>query len=247
MAEIRGRSDMEVKVQASGKKVLVRAESLHKSYVMKKKMLHILKGAVLEVREGEHVAIVGMSGVGKSTLLHILGGLDRPDEGRVFIGEENIYTIPENKRARMRGTRVGFIFQSYNLLPEMDVVENVMLPAMSEGEIWKSWKGLRDRALELLDAVGLAGRADHTPHELSGGEQQRVAIARALMNGPQIILADEPTGNLDDVTGKSILDLLFKLAGREGHSLIMVTHNEKVAGNCDRVLRLRDGVLDPVL
>ena len=222
---------------------MIQAESLRKTYVLARKSLPVLEGATLEVGEGELVAIVGRSGAGKSTLLHILGGLDRPDDGTVIFGGEDLYALSAGRRTRLRASSIGFVFQSYHLLPEMDVTENVMLPAMARGRESRA-RPWRRRATELLEAVGLGDRARHTPVELSGGEQQRVALARALMNNPQLVLADEPTGNLDDTTGAQVLDYLFRLIRGSKHTLILVTHNEKIAQSCDRVLVLRRGILE---
>lgn len=223
--------------------MLIEAENLHKSYVTHKQTLEVLRGASLEVKVGETVAIIGASGAGKSTLLHVLGGLDTPDDGKVAVAGRNLYDLSERDRTVVRATAIGFVFQSYHLLPEMDVLENVLLPAMARDRFFSSRSKMRMRAMDLLKAVGLGDRADHTPMELSGGEQQRAALARALMNDPQVVLADEPTGNLDDATGSYVLSSLFSLTASRGHSLVLVTHNEKVAGSCNRVLRLKDGVL----
>ena len=223
---------------------LIKAEALCKRYVMSTQTIHVLSGASLEVVPGETLAVVGVSGAGKSTLLHILGGLDRPDEGRVWVEDANLYRLSSRRRSRVRCEKIGFVFQSYHLLPEMDVLETVMLPAMARGRRAGPASDMRGRALELLEAVGLAERATHTPFELSGGEQQRVALARALMNEPELVLADEPTGNLDDGTGGKVLDLLFSLTKSRGHAMVLVTHNERVAASCDRMLRLVDGVVE---
>ena len=222
---------------------LLKAEDLRKTYVATKTPVHVLRGASLEVDAGETVAIVGKSGAGKSTLLYVLGALHRPDSGRVLLAGEDLYGASERRRTRLRATQLGFVFQSYHLLPEMDVLENVMLPMMARGGVLKSRVKMRARAEELLTAVGLADRADHTPMELSGGEQQRVALARALMNDPPLVLADEPTGNLDDATGGQVLDHLFSLVPGRGHTLVVVTHNTAIAARCNRTLRLVDGVL----
>jgi lipoprotein-releasing system ATP-binding protein len=223
---------------------LIRAEAVHKDYLIKRKVVRVLCGASLCVSRGESVAIVGLSGAGKSTFLHILGGLDRPDSGSVRIGESDLYGGSEAQRTRIRARMIGFVFQSYHLLPEMGVVENVMMPAMVNAHLFSSYRVMRRRAMELLTTVGLAERADHMPMELSGGEQQRVALVRALMNDPELILADEPTGNLDTSTGGHILEHLFSLAKNEGRTLVMVTHNEKIAEACDRVFRLENGLLN---
>jgi predicted ABC-type transport system involved in lysophospholipase L1 biosynthesis ATPase subunit len=221
--------------------VLIEAENIHKSYVVAKTRLHVLGGVSLSVAAGEAVAVAGKSGAGKSTLLHILGGLDRPDDGSVSLQGRSLYALPGGERSRVRASALGFVFQSYHLLPEMDVLENVMLPAMARSRFVSPYSGMRRRAMDLLEAVGLADRAVHTPMELSGGEQQRVALARALMNDPQLVLADEPTGNLDAATGSQVLDCLFSLTRERGRTLIVVTHSESLAAMCDRTLRLRDG------
>jgi predicted ABC-type transport system involved in lysophospholipase L1 biosynthesis ATPase subunit len=222
--------------------ILIQAEGLSKTYRLPRKEVEVLKDVSLEVSEGESIAVVGVSGAGKSTLLHVIGGLDRPESGRVLMDGKDLYAMSGGQRARIRSTELGFVFQSYNLLPEMDVLENVMLPAMARG-FMPSRDKLKSKAMELLEVVGLIDRVDHTPMELSGGEQQRVALARALMNDPQVVLADEPTGNLDEGTGGKILEHLFSLTKSRGHSLILVTHDDGVAAECDRVLRLKDGVL----
>jgi predicted ABC-type transport system involved in lysophospholipase L1 biosynthesis ATPase subunit len=223
--------------------LLIQADGIHKTYTVRKNPLHVLRGACIEANAGETVAIIGKSGAGKSTLMHILGGLDKPDAGQVVMGGRDLYGISSAQRSKIRASEIGFVFQSYHLLPEMDVLENVMLPAMAMGRAFRSRSGMRTRALELLTSVGLADRADHTPMELSGGEQQRVALARALMNDPKLVLADEPTGNLDGATGGQVLDMLFALTKERGHTLILVTHNDSVAHSCDRVLCLRDGLI----
>jgi ABC-type lipoprotein export system ATPase subunit len=188
---------------------------------------------------------MGASGSGKSTLLHILGGLDKPDSGDVFFEDTSLVKMKPPKRAAFRANRCGFIFQSYHLLPELDVLQNVMLPALAaEKTRLSALNDPRARAEHLLDRVGLNGRMDHRPMELSGGEQQRVALARALMNGPDLILADEPTGNLDSHTGENVLHNLFDLAQSESLTLLLVTHNEDVARLCQRELILKDGKLE---
>jgi len=225
--------------------IILEAENVHKMYSVGKTSLHILKGASLAGAEGERVAIVGLSGAGKSTLLHILGGLDKPKMGSVFIQGQDLYRLSEAKRTGIRSSTVGFVFQSYHLLPEMNVMENVLLPAMARMNFISSYNGAHDRAMELLRLVGLADRADHRPLELSGGEQQRVALARALMNDPRLVLADEPTGNLDGATGAHVLDNLFSLTKNRDRALVLVTHNDTIAKTCDRVLRLKDGIIVP--
>ncbi len=223
---------------------VLEARGIWKTYHIRRTAVSVLTGADLTVAAGEAVSIIGLSGAGKSTLLHILGGLDRPDRGAVRVRADDLYALSAGRRTAIRARHIGFVFQSYHLLPEMDVIENVMLPAMAFGGAGMRSKGRR-RAAELLTAVGLAERARHRPMELSGGEQQRVAIARALMNEPELILADEPTGNLDERTGAIVLDQLFNLARERGRSLVMVTHNRVIAERCDRVLRLADGRIVP--
>ena len=222
-------------------KVVLEAEALHKTYTLRKVRITVLQGADLAVSEGESVAVVGASGAGKSTLMHILGGLDRPDDGRVCVESKDVYAMSPGRRSRLRSADIGFVFQAYHLLPEMDVLENVMLPSMARPGWMRGAARRRAHALELLDVVELADRAGHRPMELSGGEQQRVALARALMNEPRLVLADEPTGNLDDETGRRVLEHLFALTRGRGHALVIVTHNRQVAGMCDRVLRLGEG------
>ncbi|MGI6497025.1 MAG: ABC transporter ATP-binding protein [Kiritimatiellia bacterium] len=221
-------------------RLLLQAQGLVKDYRLPHGVVHVLRGADLSVSGGESVAIMGQSGSGKSTLLHVLGGLDRPEAGTLFVDGRDFFAMSAGARTRLRALAIGFVFQSFHLLPEMDVAENVLLPSMAVGEPRRI---ARKRALELLDAVGLADRAAHTPLELSGGEQQRVAIARALINQPRIILADEPTGNLDGDTGTQVLDLLFSLVGSPNRALVVVTHAPQVAARCGRTLELRDGVL----
>lgn len=220
---------------------LFSAENLHKAYLLHGKRLEILTGASLRARAGETIAVTGRSGAGKSTLLHVLGGLDRPDAGDVTIGSQALYRLSGRRRTRLRAEKIGFVFQSYHLLPEMDILENVMLPAMAIGR--RSRREMRERAEMLLERVGLSDRLAHTPLELSGGEQQRAAIARALMNEPPLILADEPTGNLDAKTGDRILDLLFDLVRERRSVLVMVTHNPETAARCSRNPVLQDGLL----
>jgi ABC-type lipoprotein export system ATPase subunit len=221
--------------------VLLQAERIRKTYTIGKTQVPVLKGASLSVEGGQTVSVVGVSGAGKSTFLNILAGLDRPDGGEVLVEGQSLYRISSAQRTRIRATRIGFVFQSYHLMPEMDVLHNVMLPSMALGVRFRGRP--RERALDLLKEVGLQDRADHTPLELSGGEQQRVAIARALMNDPQLVLADEPTGNLDAATGGHVLHSLFSLARQRGHALVLVTHDRQTACLCDQVMVLQDGGL----
>lgn len=223
---------------------MLEATNLHKTYVLPHKRVEVLKGAEIRVAKGERVAIVGRSGAGKSTLLHVLGGLDRPEAGEVFVEGSPLYAVSQRARTAVRAAKIGFVFQSYHLLPEMDVTENVMLPAMT-GVMRLTRAQVRERALALLEQVGLADRASHMPLELSGGEQQRVALARALIHEPALILADEPTGNLDRLTGAQIMELLFGLSCTRVLAVVMVTHAPETAALCDRVMELQDGLLVP--
>lgn len=226
---------------------LIVAKNLQKRYQRKHAdEITVLSGASLEVGAGEAVAVVGRSGAGKSTLLHILGGIDRPDRdsGEVLVAGQLMFALRGGARTRLRAQHIGFIFQSYHLINEMDVLENVMLPSRALG--MKDRAGIRRRAENLLQMVGMKQRATHTPVELSGGEQQRVAIARCLMNAPDVILADEPTGNLDEETGGSVLDMLLRLVDEQKLAMVMVTHDDKVAARCQRRLVLDQGLLtDP--
>jgi len=224
---------------------ILRAEAIEKTYRMGGKDLRVLKGVDCEVRPGELLAILGRSGSGKSTLLHLLGGLDRPDGGRVFYDGDDVYARRGRALDRYRNHSVGFVFQFYHLLPELSALENVTVAAMLQRGV-AGWLGVKkqltERASHLLDEMGLADRMKHRPAKLSGGERQRVAIARALINGPRVLLADEPTGNLDQKTGASILELFDQLhAG--GQTTVMVTHDPKVADAADRVVMLAGGRL----
>ncbi|MDA0990929.1 MAG: ABC transporter ATP-binding protein [Verrucomicrobia bacterium] len=222
---------------------MLTATNLYKKYSVARKDVVVLSGASMDVGDGEAVAVVGASGAGKSTLLHLLGGLDRPDAGTVKVNGAELYAMTGSERTRLRARGLGFVFQSYHLLPEMDVWQNVMLPAMALGHDFRVGKA-RERARALLQAVGLADRARHRPLELSGGEQQRVALARAMMNEPALVLADEPTGNLDAETSDQVLQYLFTLTRQAGHALVLVTHNHDTASRCDRTLSLQDGLIN---
>ena len=215
---------------------IVRAERLGKQVASPAGILAILSGVDLEVRRGESVAIVGVSGSGKSTLLGLLAGLDVPSEGRVLLAGQDLNMLDEDGRARLRSRRVGFVFQSFQLLPSLTALENVMLPL----ELADSADPDR-AAREMLEQVGLAARLEHYPNQLSGGEQQRVAIARAFAGGPELLFADEPTGNLDQRTGGQVIDLLFRLNHEHGTTLVLVTHDHAIADHCDRVLTLSGG------
>ena len=218
--------------------ILVR--DLRKSFRMGGEELHILKGVHLVVRRGEFLAIMGPSGVGKSTLLHIMGGLDRPTAGEVYYNGTEISRLPEGDLAAFRNRTVGFVFQFHHLLPEFTALENVMMPALVGRQPLGS---AEEKARGILQRVGLAERLAHRPGELSGGEQQRVAVARALVLSPNVLLADEPTGNLDSKIGEAIFDLLRELNREQGLTVILVTHNEWYARRTDRVLRMADGQL----
>ena len=202
--------------------------------------LQVLKGLELEIRKGELVVIVGPSGSGKSTLLHILGGLDRPTKGTVIVEDVDVLSLPEERLSKFRNESLGFVFQFHHLLPEFSALENVCMPALIQG---KKLKDAAVRGNALLADVGLSGRAHHKPNELSGGEQQRVAVARALMNDPALILADEPSGNLDEENGHNLHKLIVKLCEEKGLTFIIATHNPDLTKRAHRVLRLSDGKL----
>jgi len=202
--------------------------------------LPVLDGIDLDIQAGEMLAIVGASGVGKSTLLHIVGGLDRPTSGKVYYGDIDVFGLDNGQLSRFRNTRVGFVFQFHHLLPEFSALENVMMPALIRR---MDRKEAADAARRILTDVGLGARVLHRPGDLSGGEQQRVAVARALMLKPDVVLADEPTGNLDMHTGESVHDLLLGINKQQGITFVIVTHNDKLAVRADRVLRMAEGKL----
>jgi len=221
---------------------LLTGENIWKEYPTgKNQTLQVLKGVDIEIRRGEFVVIVGPSGSGKSTLLHILGGLDRPTEGIVKLGEQNVSILSEEQLASFRNKSLGFIFQFHHLLPEFSAIENVCMPALIAG---KTMKAATPRALILLEQVGLSERVQHKPNELSGGEQQRVAVARALMNNPQLVLADEPSGNLDEENGLSLHRLLVHLSEEFGMTFVVATHNYDLTRRAHRILRLSEGKLN---
>ena len=219
---------------------ILKAENVHKSYGAGDGKLHVIKGISFEVAEGKVTGITGPSGAGKSTLLHILGGIDRPDDGSVYIKGQDMYALKDSELARLRSRTVGFVFQFYHLLPELSAAENVMLPGMISG---MDRKRLQARAAQLLADVGLGKRGGHKPSELSGGEMQRVAIARAMINEPDIILCDEPTGNLDSKTGMIIIEELVKLNRSRGQTLVIITHDAKLVQTADEVFEIEDGVI----
>jgi lipoprotein-releasing system ATP-binding protein len=224
--------------------VQISSLGLTKTYQKARVQIPVLRGVDLEVRRGEFLAIIGQSGSGKSTLLHILGTLDAPDSGEVHYDGRRIDNLPLAQRDRVRNGQIAMIFQFYHLLPELTALENVLSPMMISSGIWSYWRRRRehtDRAKELLHLVGLGHRLKHRPRELSGGEMQRAAIARALITGPQVLLADEPTGNLDRGTGQEILQILSRLNGQQQLTIVMVTHDLAIAERADRVVRLVEG------
>jgi lipoprotein-releasing system ATP-binding protein len=222
---------------------LIRVQSLQKTYLLGRYELHVLRGCSVTVGNGEFLAIMGASGSGKSTLLHIMGALDTPDKGKVLFEDRDIFAGSAAARDRLRNETFGFVFQFYHLLPELNVLENVLLPGMVGNSIatWFSRKAaVTDYTRQVVEQVGLKERIRHRPNELSGGERQRVAIARALVNRPRVLLADEPTGNLDTATGREILSLLTRL-NEEGQTIVMVTHDANVAAAAHRTVTLVDG------
>jgi lipoprotein-releasing system ATP-binding protein len=228
----------------------IKATGLKKSYRKGKNEVAVLQGVDLEVERGELLAIVGASGSGKSTLLHVLGLLDGPDAGSIRVDGKRIDDAPERDRDAMRNRLFGFIFQSYHLLPELTALENVMMPGLIEHGLlgyWRQRRRLRREAAELLERVGLGHRLEHLPMELSGGEMQRAAVARALAGRPAIVLADEPTGNLDAANGQAVLDLLRDLNRERGLTMILVTHDHNIAQQADRVVRLAEGRIDEMV
>ena len=223
--------------------VILKAENVHKSYRMGATRVNVLKGVNFAVQEGDFIAIIGASGSGKSTLLHVLGGLDKPDKGIVRYDGRDLNRVGARELNRYRNEMVGFVFQFYHLLDELSVLENIFLPAMVSQSIvgWlTSRRKVRLRAEELMDQLSLRERACHKPYQLSGGERQRVAIGRALMNQPRLLLADEPTGNLDSATGNGILAVFEKL-NKAGQTIVMVTHDDRIARRAQRVVTLADG------
>ena len=220
---------------------ILEARALHKTYTTGQAPLHVLRGVNLAVRRGEILAIMGPSGAGKSTLLHLLGGLDEPTQGQTLFEGADLFARSAAERARLRNQRFGFVFQFYHLLPELTAEENVMLPGLIGGA--QPRHQLREQAREGLERVGLSARAHHRPSELSGGEMQRVAIARALANRPSVLLCDEPTGNLDSVSGASIAELLWQVRKESGITIVLVTHADALARRADRVARMQDGQL----
>jgi putative ABC transport system ATP-binding protein len=219
---------------------VVQIKDLKKTYTIGSMKVHALKGIDVNIEKGSYIAIMGPSGSGKSTLLNILGCLDTPTAGRYVLADEDISTLDDDRLSAIRGKHIGFIFQSYNLIPQLNIIENIQVPMHYQGT---SEVQSADRAAELAELVGLSDRVNHRPPELSGGQQQRVAIARALANDPLFILADEPTGNLDSKSGAEILEILENL-NRNGKTLIMVTHDDDIAKRAHYVIRLLDGKIE---
>lgn len=221
-------------------RALIEMENVNKVYCMSDRVTtHALRGINLKIEKGDFVAIMGPSGSGKSTLMHILGFLDVPSSGKYYFNSRQVHNLQEDDLAEIRNRQVGFVFQSFNLLPRTSALDNVKLPLMYAGA---SYGEQNKKAAEALAAVGLERFANHKPNELSGGQQQRVAIARALINSPQVIMADEPTGNLDTVSGNEVMKIFAKL-NKDGNTIIMVTHEKNIAAHAERVIHIRDGLI----
>ncbi len=218
--------------------IAVHVENLKKTYTQGINEVHALRGVNLEIKRGESVAVIGSSGSGKSTLLHLIGGIDRPTEGKVYVDGKDVYTQNDRELALFRRRKVGFVFQMYNLMPHLTVYENIVLPLGLDGRVADI-----ERTSGLIETLGLRDKRKSLPCQLSGGQQQRVAIARALISQPIILLADEPTGNLDSKTGAEVLNLLRTSADKLGQTMAIITHDEKVAQFCDRAIRIEDGVI----
>jgi lipoprotein-releasing system ATP-binding protein len=223
------------------KEIILKADNIQKSFQTAKKLkLDVLKGISLELEGKKITVIIGASGAGKSTLLHILGALDRPDNGSVIFNEENIFKYNDDRLAKFRNKHIGFIFQFHHLLPEFTAIENVIIPQMIDGT---SFDKAKERSNELLKTVGLSERTNHKPAELSGGEQQRVAVARSLANDPEIIFADEPTGNLDSANSEEIHKLIVDLKEKFNKTFVIVTHNSSLVNLADRIYEIQDGLI----
>ena len=222
--------------------IVLEGIDIHKSFQTGAETLHVLKGVDIGIKRSEIVSVVGASGVGKSTLLHILGALDRPTKGKVRLDSTDVFALSDKKLAHFRNKTVGFVFQFHHLLPEFSALENVMMPRLISGEEMSS---IKEKAEHLLSEVGLADRAHHKPGELSGGEQQRVAVARALINEPQIVIADEPSGNLDRATGEELHNLISDLNQKKGYIFIIATHNQLLAQRAHRIITLVEGKAMP--
>jgi putative ABC transport system ATP-binding protein len=220
---------------------IIRLEQISKTYELGGEVkVHALNGVDLEIVAGTYAAIMGPSGSGKSTMLNVLGCLDRPTAGRYYLGDEDVSEMPDDTLSEARGRKIGFIFQSYNLIAQLTVIENIQVPLLYQG---KDVRQYLDRCVQLAELVGLQDRLHHRPNQLSGGQQQRVAIARSLVNDPLMILADEPTGNLDSKTGREVLELIDQL-NQGGKTIVLVTHDERVAARAHRIIHMKDGQID---
>ena len=217
--------------------LMIETSDLHRSYRIGRKSIEVLHGIDLQIQQGERVFLCGPSGAGKTTLLYTLAGLEHPERGRVCIDGKDLYAMGRREQARFRNERIGYVFQNYHLLPELTALENVAVPGAISG------RDSTSQALKALERVGLAGRADHLPAELSGGEQQRVAIARAIVNEPKVLFADEPTGNLDSRNSREIMQILLDLASEHQVTLVVVTHDQNLAKVGDRTLVIKDGAI----
>lgn len=223
---------------------ILRAAGITKNYAIGKREIPVLRGVDLSIEAGEKVALLGTSGAGKSTLLHLLGLLDAPTSGAIEYDGREVHSLSVGERARLRHQQVGFVFQFYHLIPELTALQNVALAQMMNSSVLQYWgkrKKAKATAIEMLEQVGLGERLHHRPTELSGGERQRVAIARALIAAPKIVLADEPTGNLDSATAKDVVDLMFTIQQERQLAFLLVTHDEGLASRCDRIIRMNDG------
>lgn len=220
---------------------LIKTENLCKIYQTGDLRVEVLKNVDLTVRKGEFIAVMGPSGSGKSTLLHLIGGLDKPSAGKVFLGDRDLSELPDREISIIRRRNIGFVFQFYNLIPNLNVEENILLPVLLDGKRLGAWE---DRLTDILDTVGLSDRRRHTPNELSGGQQQRVAIARALINEPDLILADEPTGNLDTRSGNEVMMLFQEVNRTLSKTILMVTHSTEAAAYAHRTIQVRDGRIE---
>jgi lipoprotein-releasing system ATP-binding protein len=223
---------------------MIEAINVHKVYTDESdKELPVLKGVNFKIEKGRFAALVGPSGAGKSTLLHILGGLDSPSQGSIVFEGDDLYKLTDQQLSRIRNSRIGFVFQFYHLLSEFSVLENVLMPVLISGANKPEIAAGREKALELLDRVGLAERTGHFPNQLSGGEKQRVAIVRALMNNPKLLLCDEPTGNLDSEASGEIIELLKRINQENKMTILLVTHNEELASRTQKIYHLKDGIM----